>query len=365
MAAISIKHLFDAGAHFGHKTKKWHPKMKEYIYGAKSGIYIIDLRQTLAKLKEVYEYVHNISANGGKTLFVGTKFQAREIIEEEANRSGSFFVNLRWLGGMLTNFSTIKQSIRKLKKLEEVAGPERDYVGVLKKEAVRMERSRKKLEAVLKGIIELNKKPAAVFIIDIRRESIAMKEAKKLGIPVIAVVDTNCDPREVDYIIPGNDDSIHCIKLFTSIMASAAIEGRKVFDSNVKEIKKEKDRIKDANKDKDPAAKERTGKVIKEEKVDLVQVEKAEEKAEPVKLEKAEEKVEPTKALEKVEKAEEKVEPTKALEKVEKTEEKAEPVKLEKAEEKAEPTKAMKKVEKAEEKVEPVKVEKAEEKTEK
>ena len=243
MAAISIKHLFEAGAHFGHKTKKWHPKMKEYIYGAKSGIYIIDLQQTLKKLRAAYEYVYHISANGGKILLIGTKFQAREVIEEEAKRSGSFYVNLRWLGGMLTNFTTIKQSIGKLKKLEEIAGPEKDYLGVLKKEAVRMERSRKKLEAVLRGIVELRKKPAAVFIIDIRRESIALKEAQKLGIPVIAVVDTNCDPRGVDYIIPGNDDSVHCIKLFTTIIASAAIEGRKVFDTKVAEIKAEKEKI--------------------------------------------------------------------------------------------------------------------------
>lgn len=310
MAAISMKHLFDAGVHFGHKTKKWHPKMKEYIYGAKSGIYIIDLRQTLAKLKEAYEYVYNISANGGKILLVGTKFQAREIIEEEAVRSNSFFVNLRWLGGMLTNFSTIKQSIGKLKKLEEVAGPDREYIGVLKKEAVRMERSRKKLEAVLKGIVELRKKPAAVFIIDIRRESIALKEAKKLGIPVIAVVDTNCDPRGVDYIIPGNDDSIHCIKLFTSIIASAAIEGRKVFDSKVLEIKKEKERIKTAEKKPSakpaPAKRQETAapkEAVVEKKVDQAKAETASVETKPAETKPAEDKV-----------AEEKTEPVQATE---------------------------------------------------
>ena len=280
MAAISMRHLFDAGVHFGHKTKKWHPKMKEYIYGAKAGIYIIDLRKTFSMLKEAYEYVYKIASSGGKIMLVGTKFQAREIIEEEAVRSGSFYVNLRWLGGMLTNFNTIKQSIGKLKKLEEIAGPERDYIGVLKKEAVRMERSRRKLEAVLKGIVELRKKPAAVFIIDIKRESIALKEAQKIGIPVIAVVDTNCDPRGVDYIIPGNDDSIHCIKLFTSVIASAAIEGRKAFDTKMIEIKNEKERIENAQTDNSkPAAKESLEKEIETEKDGTFAIKKAEDNA--------------------------------------------------------------------------------------
>jgi len=251
MAVVSMKHLFEAGAHLGHKTRKWHPKMKEYIYGAQSGIYIIDIRQTLQKLKEAYEYVKNISANGGKVLFVGTKFQAREIIQEEALKSNNFFVNFRWLGGMLTNFNTIKQSILKLKKLEEVAGPERDYVGVLKKEAVRMERERKKLQNVLGGITELRKKPAAIFISDINREFIALNEAKVLGIPIIATVDTNCDPRGIDYPIPGNDDSKHCIKLFASVIAAASIEGRKIYDTKITEMKREKDAEKAEEKRKE------------------------------------------------------------------------------------------------------------------
>lgn len=241
MAVVSVKHLFEAGAHLGHKTQKWHPKMKPYIYGAKSGIYIIDLRQTLQSLKKAYDYIVNISANGGKVLFVGTKYQARDIVEEQAIRSNNFYVNFRWLGGMLTNFNTIKQSIVKLKKLEDVAGPDRDYVGVLKKEAVRMERERKKLENVLGGISELRKKPAAVFVVDIKREFIAVNEAKKLGIPIIATVDTNCDPRGIDYVIPGNDDSAHCIELFTSIIASASIEGRKQYDSKIVEMKQQRD----------------------------------------------------------------------------------------------------------------------------
>ena len=324
MAAVSVKHLFEAGAHFGHKTKKWHPKMKEYIYGAKSGIYIIDLRKTLEKLKEAYEYAYGISANGGKILMVGTKFQARETIEEEARRSDSFFVNLRWLGGMLTNFSTIKQSIGKLKKLEDIAGPERDYMGILKKEAVRMERSRRKLEAVLQGILELRKKPAAIFIIDIKRESIAFKEARKLGIPVIAVVDTNCDPRGVDYIIPGNDDSIHCIKLFTSVVASAVIEGRKTFDAKVAEIKAEKERIKNAEKKEKSAAETKTDKetvqtAVKEKSAaeiktdkETVQTAAKEKTATETKTGKETEQAAPSER-----KSAEKIEPEKVIEKME------------------------------------------------
>ena len=233
-----MKRLFEAGAHFGHKTERWHPKMKKYIYGSKSGIYIIDLQQSLQKLKEAYDYVYKLSANGGKVLFVGTKFQVREIIAEEARQSNNFFVNLRWLGGMLTNFGTLKQSVGKLKKIEEMAGPDRNYEGILKKEAVRYEKSRQKLEAVIGGIRDLRKNPAAVFIIDIKRESIALKEAIKLGIPVIAVVDTNCDPRGVDFPIPGNDDSIHCVKIFANTIATAAIEGRKAYDMNLKESQK-------------------------------------------------------------------------------------------------------------------------------
>jgi small subunit ribosomal protein S2 len=284
MATISVKHLFDAGAHLGHRTQKWHPNMKEYIYGANSGIYIIDLRKTLEKLKDAYEYVLNLSANGGKVLFVGTKYQARDVVKEQAERSSNFHVNYRWLGGMLTNFATIKQSIAKLKKLEDVAGPDRDYVGVLKKEGVRLERERKKLELVLGGITELRKKPAAVFIVDIKKEFIAVNEAKKLGIPIIAIVDTNCDPRGIDFIIPGNDDSIHCIELFTSVIASASIEGRNVYESKMAEMKKEKEKAKaEAEKKKE---KSKTKKAPAK-KVEAVVEEKAAEAAAEVPEEKA------------------------------------------------------------------------------
>ncbi len=285
MATISVKHLFDAGAHLGHRTQKWHPNMKEYIYGANSGIYIIDLRKTLEKLKDAYEYVLNLSANGGKVLFVGTKYQARDVVREQAERSGNFHVNYRWLGGMLTNFATIKQSIAKLKKLEDVAGPDRDYVGILKKEGVRLERERKKLELVLGGITELRKKPAAVFIVDIKKEFIAVNEAKKLGIPIIAIVDTNCDPRGIDFIIPGNDDSIHCIELFTSVIASASIEGRNIYESKMAEMKKEKDKAKaeaDKKKDKTKAKKTTTKKAEDEELVEAKESEEVVEEIEAV-----------------------------------------------------------------------------------
>lgn len=241
MAVISMKSLLDAGAHFGHVTPKWHPKMRNYIYGAKSGIYIIDLRKTLAQLKEAYNQVANLSSRGGKILFVGTKFQAREIIAREARRSNNFFINYRWLGGTLTNFNTIQASIKKLKKFEDLAGEDKSYPGVIKKEAAKMEKERRKMELVLGGIKDMRKMPAAIFIIDIDKESIALQEAKKLGIPIIAVVDTNCDPRDVDYLIPGNDDSLHSIELFTSVIASASAEGRKQYDNRASEAKKEKE----------------------------------------------------------------------------------------------------------------------------
>lgn len=239
MAVISMKTLFEAGVHFGHKTQKWHPKMKEYIYGSKAGIYIIDIRQTMEKLKAAYEYAYNVSSNGGRILFVGTKFTAQEIMADAAKNSDNYFVNLRWLGGMLTNFNTIKLSVAKLKKYEELAGPDGTYPGILKKEAVKADKQRKKLEAVLGGIRDMRKMPSAMFVVDIKREFIAIQEAKKLGIPVIAIVDTDCDPRGIDYVIPGNDDSIHCIELFTNVITTAAIQGRKTYETKVKTIKQD------------------------------------------------------------------------------------------------------------------------------
>ena len=330
MAVVSIKHLFEAGAHLGHKTRKWHPKMKPYIFGAQSGIYIIDLRQTLQKLKEAYEHVLNISASGGKILFVGTKFQARDVVKEQALRSDNYFVNLRWLGGMLTNFSTIKQSITKLKKLEDEAGPDGDYVGILKKEAVRKEKERRKLENVLGGIAELRKRPAAVYIVDIRREFIALNEAKKLGIPVIAAVDTNCD-----FLIPGNDDSIHCIELFTSVIAAASIEGRKKYETKIRELKAEKetaeeneDAAESKSKPKPAAKKPRKKQAKTEEKIEVaaaeeeLAVEEAEDAAEEPMDEEIGEEATPEEAADKIEDSEEEIEKTEeAKEKTEETEE--------------------------------------------
>ena len=226
-----MKSLFEAGVHLGHKTERWHPEMKPFIYGSKAGIYIIDIRQTLSKLQEAYEYVYNMSANGGRVLFVGTKFQARDVMAEQAKKSDNYFVNLRWLGGMLTNFQTVKQSITKLKNFDTAAGPEGTYPGILKKEASKMEKDRKKLEAVLGGIADMKKVPSVIFVIDIKKEEIAIQEAKRLNIPVVAIVDTNCDPRNVDIVIPGNDDSIHSIELFTEVIAQASIDGKKAFEA--------------------------------------------------------------------------------------------------------------------------------------
>ncbi|MDT8447750.1 MAG: 30S ribosomal protein S2 [bacterium] len=255
MAVISMKSLFEAGVHYGHKTERWHPKMKDYIYGSKAGIYILDLRKSLAALKETYDYVYNLSVNGGKILFVGTKFQARDIVADYALASDNYYANLRWLGGMMTNFNTVKLSIAKLKAYDEMRGADGDYPGVIKKEAVRYEKERKKLEAVLGGIQDMRKPPAAVFIIDLKRESIALKEANVLGIPVIGVVDTNCDPRGVDLVIPGNDDSAHALELYAQVIAAASIEGRKVYESKAGSVDKmdHKDEKKAAPKAEEPA----------------------------------------------------------------------------------------------------------------
>lgn len=251
MTTVSIDKLLESGAHFGHLKAKWHPKMKQYIYNSQSGIYIIDLKQTLGALKKAYEFAYKISANGQKILFVGTKPQASKIIAEEAKRSDNFYVNHRWLGGMLTNFSTIKQSISKLKIYEDSAGEDGTYPGILKKEASKMEKERKKMELVLGGIKSMRKMPSVLFITDLQREHIAFTEAKKIGIPVIALVDTNCDPRDVEYIIPGNDDSANSIRLFNAVIAAASIEGRKEYEKNVRVQKEQKEQKKaEANKEK-------------------------------------------------------------------------------------------------------------------
>ncbi|MBE0596519.1 MAG: 30S ribosomal protein S2 [Desulfuromonadales bacterium] len=224
MSQITMKQLLEAGVHFGHQTKRWNPKMKPYIFGARNGIYIIDLQKTVRYFKTGYQFLKETVEKGERVLFVGTKKQAQDAIREEAERAGQFFVNNRWLGGMLTNFSTIKGSIDRLKKLE-VMSQDGTYQLVTKKEALELDRERIKLEKSLGGIKGMHRPPGAIFIIDPKKEQIAVKEARKLGIPVVAVVDTNCDPEEIDYIIPGNDDAIRAIRLFAARMADACLEG--------------------------------------------------------------------------------------------------------------------------------------------
>jgi small subunit ribosomal protein S2 len=219
-----MKQLLEAGVHFGHQTKRWNPKMKPYIFGARNGIYIIDLQKTVRYFKGAYSFVKETVAGGDKILFVGTKKQAQDAIAEEAQRAGQFYVNSRWLGGMLTNFSTIKGSIDRLKKIE-LMSQDGTYQLITKKEALNLEREKAKLEKTLGGIKTMNKLPGAIFVIDPKKETIAVKEARKLGIPVVAVVDTNCDPDDIDYIIPGNDDAIRAIRLFAARIADACVEG--------------------------------------------------------------------------------------------------------------------------------------------
>ncbi len=224
MAVVSMKQLLEAGVHFGHQTRRWNPKMAQYIFTERNGIYIIDLQKTVKKLEEAYDYVRELSANGGTVLFVGTKKQAGDSIREEAERAGAYYVNARWLGGMLTNFETIRKRIRRLEQLRKMEA-DGTFERLPKKEVVKLNLEIEKLEKYLGGIKEMNKLPTAMFVVDPRKEKIAVAEAHKLGIPVIAIVDTNCDPDEIDYVIPGNDDAIRAVKLISSTMANAIIEG--------------------------------------------------------------------------------------------------------------------------------------------
>ena len=225
MPSISMKELLEAGVHFGHQTKRWNPKMKEYIFGERNGIYIVDLQKTLKLFKDAMRFVGEMAAQGKNVLFVGTKRQAQEAIAEEATRCGMYYVNQRWLGGLLTNMVTVQKSIKRLKALDLMA-TEGAYEGRVKKEAGRLERERKHLQQNLAGIKEMNGLPDLLFVVDSNKEAIAVMEARRLGIPVVAVVDTNCDPDEVDYVIPGNDDALRAIRLFTNKIADAIIEGR-------------------------------------------------------------------------------------------------------------------------------------------
>jgi small subunit ribosomal protein S2 len=222
-----MKELLEAGVHFGHQTRRWNPKMKEFIFGERNGIYIIDLQKTLRMFKEATRFITEVVSQGGAVLFVGTKRQAQEAIAEEARRCGMYFVNQRWLGGLLTNFVTIQKSIDRLKELEEMSTDGR-YNLFTKKEVARLERERKALEKNLSGIREMKKLPQALFVIDSKKEEIAVKEANRLRIPVVGIVDTNCDPDDIDCVIPGNDDALRAIKLFVSKIADAVIEGAAV-----------------------------------------------------------------------------------------------------------------------------------------
>ncbi|HEY0759176.1 MAG TPA: 30S ribosomal protein S2 [Acidisarcina sp.] len=224
MANITMKELLEAGVHFGHQTKRWNPKMKEYIFGERNGIYIIDLQKTLKMFKEASKYVTDLTATGKVILFVGTKRQAQDAIAEEATRCGMFYINQRWLGGLLTNWITVQKSVKRLQELDEMATDGR-YELLTKKEVIKLERERKHLQANLAGIKNMKRLPDALFIVDSNNEAIAVKEARKLGIPVVAVVDTNCDPTVVDYVIPGNDDALRAIRLFTSKISDSVVEG--------------------------------------------------------------------------------------------------------------------------------------------
>jgi small subunit ribosomal protein S2 len=219
-----MKELLEAGVHFGHQTKRWNPKMKEYIFGERNGIYIIDLQKTLKMFKEASKFVTDLAASGKTVLFVGTKRQAQDAIAEEAQRCGMFYINQRWLGGLLTNWVTVQKSVKRLKELDDMATDGR-YELLPKKEVIKLERERKHLQANLAGIKELTRLPDTIFVIDSNKEQIAVREARKLGIPVVAVVDTNCDPSEVDYVIPGNDDALRAIRLFASKIADSVAEG--------------------------------------------------------------------------------------------------------------------------------------------
>jgi small subunit ribosomal protein S2 len=224
LATITMKELLEAGVHFGHQTKRWNPKMKEYIFGERNGIYIIDLQKTLKMFKEASKFVQELAAEGKIVLFVGTKRQAQDAIAEEATKCGGFYINQRWLGGLLTNWVTVQKSVKRLKELDEMATDGR-YELLPKKEVIKLERERKHLQANLAGIKNMSRLPDAVFVIDSNKEQIAVREARKLGIPVVAVVDTNCDPSEVDYVIPGNDDALRAIRLFTSKISDSIAEG--------------------------------------------------------------------------------------------------------------------------------------------
>ena len=268
MSIVTMKALLEAGVHFGHQTRRWNPKMAEYIFTERNGIYIIDLQQTVKMVDVAYDFVKDIIADGGKILFVGTKKQAQESIETEAKRCGMHYVNQRWLGGMLTNYKTIKKRIDRLHRLEEME--EEGIFDVLpKKEVIDLNRERERLEKFLGGIKDMDGTPDALYVVDPRKERIAVNEARILGIPVIAIVDTNCDPDEIDYIIPGNDDAIRAVKLLTGIIADAVLEGKQGEQMEEIEEPKEVEQDEEAEEIEMPEA--------TEEKIEAQEIEEAKE----------------------------------------------------------------------------------------
>ena len=262
MIDITIKQLLEAGVHFGHQTSRWNPKMKPYIFGARNGIHIIDLQQTVGLLREVTSFVSGLVADGGHILFVGTKKQAQEVVREEAERCGMYYVNNRWPGGMLTNFQTIKKSIERLKKLDEMLDTPSINEALTKKELLGMSRDRDKLMITLGGIKNMRKLPDAMFVVDTKKEEISVREANKLGIPVVAAVDTNCDPDTVTHKVPGNDDAIRAIRLFTNAVAEAALEGRAQLEE--RQQAEAKDAAEAAPTEPSPAAVDGEGVAVEE-----------------------------------------------------------------------------------------------------
>ncbi len=233
MPQITMRELLEAGVHFGHQTHRWNPRMKPYVFGARNGIYIVDLQKTVDHTRRACEFIQKVTAEGKKVLFVGTKKQAKDVIQEEAMRSNMYFVNNRWLGGMLTNYQTVKASIDRLKKIEGLKNSP-EWNEVPKKEQSRYDREFEKLKRSLGGIEDMKKLPGAIFVIDTEKEHIAVKEAKKLGIPTVAVVDTNCDPSNINYVIPGNDDAIRSVRLFAKLIADSCIEGARTFQEKLR-----------------------------------------------------------------------------------------------------------------------------------
>jgi small subunit ribosomal protein S2 len=259
LVSITMKQLLEAGVHFGHQTKRWNPKMKEYIFGQRNGIYIIDLQKSLKLFRNAIQFVYELGAQGKTVLFLGTKRQAQEAIQEAAQRTGLYYVNQRWLGGLLTNFVTIQKSIKRFRELDSMRS-NGQYDLFSKKEVARYERERKKLEKNLSGIKEMAGLPDALFVIDTKLETIAIKEAVKLGIPVIGVADTNCDPDEIDYIIPGNDDALRAIRLIADTIAQAYLDGKAVFEAQQKELAEQMEKQRQVQAQQAAAAREAAAK---------------------------------------------------------------------------------------------------------